>query len=109
MLERYPDHPELAYQNATVLEAGNRSRESIALLEKQQKARPDDPQLSNALGFTMADNSVRLPRAEQLVRQHCRCHRTALPSRTVWAGCCSARARCKEALPVLEQCMAQQP
>jgi len=30
--------------------------------------RPDDPQIQNALGFTLADHKQQLPRAEQLIR-----------------------------------------
>jgi predicted Zn-dependent protease len=68
-LKLYPDHPNLLYQKATVLEAGKRSRESIALLERLYKQRPGDPQISNALGYTMADNNQQLARAEDYVRE----------------------------------------
>jgi tetratricopeptide (TPR) repeat protein len=66
---QYPGHPDLAYQRATVLETAGRTREAVAQFELAMKARPEDPQLSNALGFTLADHNTRLPRAEQLVRQ----------------------------------------
>lgn len=67
--QQYPDHPELDYQRATVLETGGRTREAISQFEHALKLRPDDPQLSNALGFTLADHGMKLPRAEELIRQ----------------------------------------
>ncbi len=66
--EQYPDHPDLAYQRATVLETGGRTRAAVAQFEQALKLRPDDPQLQNALGFTLADHKLQLVRAEQLVR-----------------------------------------
>jgi tetratricopeptide (TPR) repeat protein len=66
--EQYPDHPDLDYQRATVLETGGRTRDAVAQFEGALKLRPGDPQLLNALGFTLADHKLRLARAEQLVR-----------------------------------------
>jgi predicted Zn-dependent protease len=66
--EEYPGYPDLQYTRATVLESGGRTRDSIAEFERALKRRPDDPQLLNALGFTLADHKQRLPHAEQLVR-----------------------------------------
>jgi tetratricopeptide (TPR) repeat protein len=66
--KEYPDHPDLAYQRATVLETGGRTKPAITQFEKALKQRPDDPQLQNALGFTLADHRQDLPRAETLVR-----------------------------------------
>jgi tetratricopeptide (TPR) repeat protein len=68
LAKEYPGHPDLAYQRAAVFEAGGRTKEAIAQFEQALKARPDDPQLQNALGFTLADHKQQLPRAEQLVR-----------------------------------------
>jgi len=65
---QYPDYPDLEYQRATVLETGGRTSAAVAQFERALKLRPDDPQLQNALGFTLADHKLRLPRAEQLVR-----------------------------------------
>ncbi len=66
--DQYPDYPDLEYQRATVLETGGRTAAAVAQFERALKLRPDDPQLQNALGFTLADHKLRLPRAEQLVR-----------------------------------------
>ncbi len=68
LAKEFPEHPDLIYQRATVLETGGRTREAVAQFEQALKARPDDPQLQNALGFTLADHKQQLPRAEQLVR-----------------------------------------
>jgi tetratricopeptide (TPR) repeat protein len=68
LVAQYPEHPDLEYQRATVLETGGRTRAAIAQFELALKHRPDDPQLQNALGFTLADHKQQLPRAEQLVR-----------------------------------------
>ena len=65
---QYPAHPDIEYQRATVLETGGRTREALAQFERALKARPEDPQLSNALGFTLADHGQKLERAEALVR-----------------------------------------
>jgi tetratricopeptide (TPR) repeat protein len=68
LAREYPGHPDLAYQRAAVLETGGRTREAVAQFEQALKARPDDPQIQNALGFTLADHKQQLPRAEQLIR-----------------------------------------
>jgi len=67
--EQFPAHPDVIYTRATILESGGRTRDAIAQLERALKARPDDPTLLNALGFTLADHRQRLPRAETLVRE----------------------------------------
>lgn len=67
--QRYPDHPDLDYSRATVLESGGRTRQAVAQFERALKIRPEDPQLLNALGYTLADHKMRLPEAEELVRK----------------------------------------
>lgn len=103
LLKRYPDHPDLLYQRATVLEAGKRSREAIAQLERLHRSRPEDPQVTNALGFTMADNNQRLARAEQLV-QHALSVSPDSPAIQDSLGWVLVRqGRVKEAVPLLER------
>ena len=68
-LRKYPAHPSLAYQRATLLERAGKHREAISAFEALLRERPDDPGLVNALGYTLADNALRLEHAEQLVRQ----------------------------------------
>lgn len=103
MLVRYPDHPDLLYQKATVLEAAGRSRESIALLEKLYKVRPQDPQISNALGYTMADNNQRLPRAEQNVRAALAVSPDSPAIQDSFGWVLFKQGKIAEALPVLER------
>ncbi|MEO8314018.1 MAG: tetratricopeptide repeat protein [Pseudomonadota bacterium] len=68
LTQKYPGHPDLIYQRATVLETGGRTKAALTELEQALKQRPDDPQVQNALGFTLADHKQQLPRAEQLIR-----------------------------------------
>lgn len=64
----FPGYPDLAYTRATVLETGGRTSDAIGVFEHELKQRPDDPQLQNALGFTLADHKQRLSHAEELIR-----------------------------------------
>ncbi|MBU3671462.1 MAG: tetratricopeptide repeat protein [Sinobacteraceae bacterium] len=68
-LQRFPSHPELLYQRAVLLDSSGRSREGIAVFEQLLVMRPGDPNISNALGYTMADRKRQLPRAEALIRE----------------------------------------
>jgi tetratricopeptide (TPR) repeat protein len=103
MLKRYPDHPDLVYQRATVLETGGRTREAIATFESALKSRPLDPQLTNALGFTLADHNMKLPRAEQLVREALSVSpdNPAIQDSLGWA--LFKRGKTADALPILER------
>ena len=67
--QRYPDHPDLDYSRATVLESAGRTRQAVAQFERALKIRPEDPQLLNALGYTLADHRMRLSEAEALIRK----------------------------------------
>lgn len=69
LAKRYPDHPDIDYTRATVLESGGRTRQAVGEFERALKRRPEDPQLLNALGYTLADHGMRLKEAEQLVRK----------------------------------------
>ncbi|MBV6418375.1 MAG: Beta-barrel assembly-enhancing protease [Steroidobacteraceae bacterium] len=66
-LERFPQHPDLMYQRALTLEAAGRKADSIAAFEALHRARPDDPALMNALGYTLADHGKSLARANRLI------------------------------------------
>src|SRR5690606_40094308 len=66
---QYPDHPDIDYSRATVLESGGRTRQAVTEFERAIKLRPEDPQLLNALGYTLADHKMRLKDAEALVRR----------------------------------------
>lgn len=100
---RYPGHPDIEYQRATVLETGGRTRDALAQFERALKARPDDPQLSNALGFTLADHGQKLDRAETLVRHAIGISpdNPAIQDTLGWV--LFRRGKIKEALPILQR------
>jgi Flp pilus assembly protein TadD len=68
-LEQHPDHPALEYQRAVFLERAGRVKESVDVLERLLKDRPEDPVLMNALGYTLADHGLDLGRAEGLIHK----------------------------------------
>jgi predicted Zn-dependent protease len=68
-LDRHPQHPSIEYDRAVILEQAGHVHESVAALEQLLAQRPDDPTLLNALGYTLADHSLELPHAEQLIRR----------------------------------------
>jgi tetratricopeptide (TPR) repeat protein len=68
-LERHPAHPSIEYDRAVILERAGRVHESVETLERLLTQRPDDPVLTNALGYTLADHNLELPRAETLIRR----------------------------------------
>jgi tetratricopeptide (TPR) repeat protein len=68
-LERHPDHPAIEYDRAVILERAGRVKESVDVLERLLRERPDDPVLMNALGYTLADHSLDLGRAEGLIHK----------------------------------------
>ena len=68
-LERHPQHPSIEYDRAVILEQAGHVHESVSALEQLLAQRPDDPSLQNALGYTLADHSLELSRAEGLIRR----------------------------------------
>ncbi|MEA3183023.1 MAG: hypothetical protein QOI59_6546 [Gammaproteobacteria bacterium] len=68
-LERHPKHPAIEYDRAVILERAGRIKESVEVLEQLLQQRPDDPVLMNALGYTLADHSMDLGRAEGLIHK----------------------------------------
>jgi predicted Zn-dependent protease len=68
-LERHPQHPSIEYDRAVILEQAGHVHESVDALEQLLAQRPDDPVLQNALGYTLADHSLELTRAEGLIRR----------------------------------------
>lgn len=101
--KQYPGQPDIDYQRATVLETGGRTRDALAQFERALKARPDDPQLSNALAFTLADHGQKLDRAEALVRQALAVSpdNPAIQDTLGWV--LFRRGKVKESLPVLQR------
>ncbi|HUO19401.1 MAG TPA: tetratricopeptide repeat protein [Steroidobacteraceae bacterium] len=68
-LERHPEHPSVEYDRAVILDQAGHVHESVSALERLLAQRPDDPALENALGYTLADHSLELTRAEALIRR----------------------------------------
>src|SRR5487761_265438 len=68
-LRSHPQHPSLEYERAIILEQAGRVSESVRALQRLLTQRPDDPSLLNALGYTLADHDMELPRAESLIRR----------------------------------------
>ncbi|MDE2448281.1 MAG: tetratricopeptide repeat protein, partial [Gammaproteobacteria bacterium] len=68
-LEAHPQHPALEYERAIILEQAGRVSESVQALQGLLAECPDDPTLMNALGYTLADHDLELPRAESLIRR----------------------------------------
>ena len=68
-LERHPRNPSIEYERATLLEQAGRVHDSVEELQHLLTERVDDPTLLNALGYTLADHNLELPRAESLIRK----------------------------------------
>jgi tetratricopeptide (TPR) repeat protein len=68
-IEWYPDHDDLRYQRGIALDRAGRTDEAIAQFEALAKAKPDDPAVLNALGYTLADHDRELGRAERLIER----------------------------------------
>ncbi len=68
-LERHPQNPSIEYDRAVILDQAGHVKESVSALEQLLAQRPDDPALQNALGYTLADHSLELSRAEGLIRR----------------------------------------
>ncbi len=103
LAKRYPDHPDVDYTRATLLESGGRTRQAVAQFERALKRRPEDPQLLNALGYTLADHNQRLRDAEELVRKALAASpdNPAIQDSLGWV--LYRRGRPAEALPILER------
>ncbi|HEY2591800.1 MAG TPA: tetratricopeptide repeat protein [Steroidobacteraceae bacterium] len=68
-LQRFPQEPRLAYERATLLERAGHTHESVQAFEQLLHSRPEDPNLLNALGYTLADHRMQLRTAESLIRR----------------------------------------
>jgi tetratricopeptide (TPR) repeat protein len=68
-LQSHPQHPSLEYERAVVLEQAGQVSQSVQALQHLLAQRPDDPTLLNALGYTLAEHDLELPRAELLIRR----------------------------------------
>ena len=64
-----PDEPELLYDQAMVVEKLGSLDEMEKLLRQVIKLKPDYHHAYNALGYSLADRSVRLPEAKALIQK----------------------------------------
>jgi tetratricopeptide (TPR) repeat protein len=102
-LQRHPDHPELLYHKAVLLDGMGSTAAGIRVFEALLRQRPDEANVMNALGYTLADRKRQLPRAERLVR-------AALEQRPDNAAYLDSlgwvlfrRGKTRDALPLLER------
>lgn len=66
-LKVFPDQPDLLYERAMVAERQKDLVTVEARLRRLIEVRPDNPHGYNALGYTWADNNMRLPEALELI------------------------------------------
>ena len=69
LTQQFPDDTELVYELAMNHEKLGNLVEMEQLLRKLIAARPDDANAYNALGYSMADHSMRLPEAIALIKK----------------------------------------
>lgn len=67
--QRFPDDPDLLYEQAMAAEKIDRLDEMERLLRRVIELRPDNAHAHNALGYSLADRSQRLPEARQLIQR----------------------------------------
>ncbi len=67
--ERFPDDPDLPYEQAVVAEKAGQFSEMERLLRGVMAQHPDLPHAYNALGYALADRNERLPEAKTLIQQ----------------------------------------
>jgi len=68
-LGEFPDHPDLLYARALVAEKMGQPEQSIADLRAAVAKKPEDPNLLNALGYTLLINGVSLDEAKNLLEK----------------------------------------
>lgn len=64
-----PGHVDLIYERALMAERQGRLDEALADFRDLAEARPDDPDMVNALGYTLADRTDRLTEARALIER----------------------------------------
>ncbi|HEY8878309.1 MAG TPA: tetratricopeptide repeat protein [Roseateles sp.] len=66
---RFPDDPDLIYEQAMMTEKAGKFDEMETLLRKVIEIKPDYHHAYNALGYSLAERNQRLPEAKQLIEQ----------------------------------------
>ena len=69
LIQQFPDDLELVYELAMTQEKLGNLPEMERLLRQLIAARPDDANAYNALGYSLADHSLRLPEAIELIKK----------------------------------------
>lgn len=68
-IERFPDEPDLMYDLAMICERLKQFERMESLLQRVMELNPDDPNAFNALGYSLADRSIRLDEARTLLEK----------------------------------------
>lgn len=68
-VQRFPDDPDLLYEQAMMAEKMGRTDEMERLLRQVIVLKPDNAHAHNALGYALADRGQRLPEARELVQR----------------------------------------
>ncbi len=66
---KFPEEPELVYDQAMMAEKIGNLSEMERLLKRVIAAKPDYYNAYNALGYSLADRNIRLPEARELIRK----------------------------------------
>lgn len=66
-LQRHPLHSDLLYQKAVLQDGSGQTRAALKTFEQLLRLRPDEANVMNALGYTLADRKQQLARAERLI------------------------------------------
>jgi len=66
---RFPDDPDLLYEQSMMAEKLNRMDEMERLLRRVIALKPDHHHAYNALGYSLAERNQRLPEARELIRK----------------------------------------
>ncbi|MFI4929015.1 MAG: tetratricopeptide repeat protein [Burkholderiales bacterium] len=67
--KRFPDDADLLYEQAMLEDKLDHYAEMERLLQRVIALKPDNPHAHNALGYSLADRSVRLPEAKTLIQR----------------------------------------
>ncbi len=67
--KRFADDADLLYEQAMLEDKLDRHAEMERLLQRVIVLKPDNPHAHNALGYSLADRSVRLPEAKTLIQK----------------------------------------
>lgn len=67
--QKFPDDPDLLYEQSMMVEKLNRIDEMERLLRKVIALKPDHHHAYNALGYSLAERNLRLPEARDLIKK----------------------------------------